>query len=91
MAWLELTWTGLHIAFSPNACVAVTLDSDGHMQLRAMEHSFGSTEGLYDESMYLPDGLSGHFYEIKILTEACRQSFRGHCGFDIGIQSRMWR
>ncbi|KAI2769069.1 hypothetical protein DTO012A8_5909 [Penicillium roqueforti] len=45
-----LETSGLHIAFSPNACVAVTLDSDGHMQLRAMEHSFGSTEGLYDEN-----------------------------------------
>ncbi|KAK4862286.1 hypothetical protein LT330_003424 [Penicillium expansum] len=47
-----LETSGLHIAFSPNACVAVTLDIDGHMQLRVMEHSFGSTEGLYDENNF---------------------------------------
>ncbi|OQE94703.1 hypothetical protein PENNAL_c0003G03368 [Penicillium nalgiovense] len=46
-----LETSGLHIAFSPNACVAVTLDADGHVQLRVMEHSFGSTEGLYDETI----------------------------------------
>ncbi|KAJ5135801.1 Mediator complex subunit Med16 [Penicillium bovifimosum] len=44
--------SGLHIAFSPNSCIAAVLDSDGQMQLRAMEHSFGSTEGLYDESNF---------------------------------------
>ncbi|KAJ5275220.1 Mediator complex subunit Med16 [Penicillium chrysogenum] len=47
-----LETSGLHIAFSPNACVAVTLDVDGHVQLRVMEHSFGSTEGLYDENNF---------------------------------------
>ncbi|KGO75909.1 Mediator complex, subunit Med16 [Penicillium italicum] len=47
-----LETSGLHIAFSPNACVAATLDIDGHMQLRVMEHSFGSTEGLYDENNF---------------------------------------
>ncbi|QQK46771.1 Mediator complex, subunit Med16 [Penicillium digitatum] len=47
-----LETSGLHIAFSPNACVAVTLDIDGNMQLRVMEHSFGSTEGLYDENNF---------------------------------------
>ncbi|OGE56422.1 hypothetical protein PENARI_c003G08846 [Penicillium arizonense] len=44
--------SGLNIAFSPNSCVAVTLDSDGQMQLRVMGHSFGSTDGLYDETKF---------------------------------------
>ncbi|OQD89518.1 hypothetical protein PENANT_c002G09063 [Penicillium antarcticum] len=44
--------SGLHLAFSPNSCVAVTLDSDGNMQLRVMVHSFGSTDGLYDETKF---------------------------------------
>ncbi|KAJ5329439.1 Mediator complex subunit Med16 [Penicillium brevicompactum] len=44
--------SGLHITFSPNSCVAVTLDSDGQTQLRVMEHSFGSTEGAYDENRF---------------------------------------
>ncbi|CAG8362433.1 unnamed protein product [Penicillium salamii] len=44
--------SGLHITFSPNSCVAVTLDSDGQTQLRVMEHSFGSTEVAYDENKF---------------------------------------
>ena len=55
------------------------------MQLRVMEHSFGSTGGLYDESMCFPDHLLGHLHGITILTETCRQFFRGHRGLDIGI------
>ncbi|CAG8331554.1 unnamed protein product [Penicillium salamii] len=52
--------SGLHITFSPNSCVAVTLDSDGQTQLRVMEHSFGSTEGVYDESMCFQSWFSDH-------------------------------
>ncbi|CAL5871048.1 uncharacterized protein PFLUO_LOCUS5292 [Penicillium psychrofluorescens] len=43
---------GLYTCFSPNACLCVSLDSEGQIQLRAMEHSFGSTGGLYDESKF---------------------------------------
>ncbi|KAJ6112846.1 hypothetical protein N7512_008170 [Penicillium capsulatum] len=43
---------GLSITFSPNGCVAVVLDADGQLQLRLMEHSFGSNGGLYDESKF---------------------------------------
>lgn len=43
---------GLAISFSPNACAAATLDVEGQPQLRLMEHSFGSSGGLYDESKF---------------------------------------
>ncbi|KAF3385576.1 Mediator of RNA polymerase II transcription subunit 16 [Penicillium rolfsii] len=43
---------GLAIAFSPNSCAAVALDSEGQPRLRWMEHSFGSSDGLYDESKF---------------------------------------
>lgn len=43
---------GLAISFSPNSCAAVTLDVEGQPQLRLMEHSFGSTGSLYDESKF---------------------------------------
>lgn len=43
---------GIAISFSPNSCAAVTLDSDGQTHLRLMEHSFGSTGDLYDESKF---------------------------------------
>ncbi|KAJ5656015.1 hypothetical protein N7507_007965 [Penicillium longicatenatum] len=47
---------GISIAFSPNACVAVTLDAEGQIHMRSMEHPFGSNDGLYDDSMdYLSD------------------------------------
>ncbi|KKK26961.1 mediator of RNA polymerase II transcription subunit 16 [Aspergillus rambellii] len=42
--------SGLHISFSPSACVAVSLDSEGHTHLRVMEHSYGAESGLYDEN-----------------------------------------
>lgn len=42
----------LDINFSPNACAAVTLDLEGQPRLRLMEHSFGSSGGLYDESRF---------------------------------------
>ncbi|KAF7719404.1 Uncharacterized protein PECH_004899 [Penicillium ucsense] len=43
---------GLSIAFSPNSCAAVVLDCEGQPQLRWMEHNFGSSGGLYDESKF---------------------------------------
>ncbi|KAJ5880877.1 Mediator of RNA polymerase II transcription subunit 16 [Penicillium subrubescens] len=43
---------GLAIAFSPNSCAAVALDSEGQPRLRWMEHTFGSSGGLYDESKF---------------------------------------
>lgn len=43
---------GFSISFSPNSCAAVALDVEGQPQLRLMEHSFGSTGGLYDESKF---------------------------------------
>ena len=46
-----MTQIGLSIAFSPNSCAAVSLDSEGQPRLRWMEHTFGSSGGLYDESM----------------------------------------
>ena len=48
---IQLTCLGVSVAFSPNSCTAVALDAEGHVQLRLMEHSFGSNGGLYDESM----------------------------------------
>ncbi|KAJ9358238.1 hypothetical protein DTO027B9_2429 [Paecilomyces variotii] len=44
--------SGIHISFSPNACLAVVLDADWQMRLRTMEHSFGAEEGLYDDSKF---------------------------------------
>ncbi|KAL4782995.1 mediator of RNA polymerase II transcription subunit 16 [Aspergillus varians] len=44
--------SGLHISFSPSACVAVGLDSDGQTHLRVMEHSYGAESGHYDESKF---------------------------------------
>ena len=40
---------GLHISFSPSACVAVMLDSEGQMQLRLMVHSYGAENDLFDQ------------------------------------------
>lgn len=45
-----LSFIGLHISFSPNACLAVVLDGEWQMRLRLMEHSLGAEEGLFDES-----------------------------------------
>ncbi|KAL2817830.1 mediator complex, subunit Med16 [Aspergillus granulosus] len=42
--------SGLHISFSPSACVAVGLDSDGQTHLRIMQHSYGEENGFYDEN-----------------------------------------
>lgn len=44
--------TGLHMAFSPNACAAVMLDAEGQTQLRLTEHTYGAEGGLHDESKY---------------------------------------
>ncbi|EYE91177.1 mediator of RNA polymerase II transcription subunit 16 [Aspergillus ruber CBS 135680] len=44
--------SGLQISFSPSACGAVMLDSEGQMQLRLMEHSYGAENGLFDESKF---------------------------------------
>ncbi|CAK45284.1 uncharacterized protein An08g02480 [Aspergillus niger] len=41
---------GQHVSFSPSACAAVMLDSDGQTHLRVMEHSYGAENGLYDEN-----------------------------------------
>ncbi|KAA8652069.1 mediator of RNA polymerase II transcription subunit 16 [Aspergillus tanneri] len=41
---------GLHVDFSPSGCVAMMLDSDGQVQLRVMEHSYGAEDGLPDEN-----------------------------------------
>lgn len=83
---LKLTSLGLNIAFSPNSCVAVTLDSDGQMQLRVMGHSFGSTEGLYDESMCCPEPI-----RLTELTETHSQILRRRCCFDGGILPWLWK
>lgn len=40
----------IHTCFSPSACAAVGLDSDGQIHLRIMEHSYGAENGHYDES-----------------------------------------
>jgi mediator of RNA polymerase II transcription subunit 16 len=40
------------MSFSPSACVAVGLDSDGQTLLRVMQHSYGEENGFYDESMW---------------------------------------
>ncbi|KAL4879567.1 mediator of RNA polymerase II transcription subunit 16 [Aspergillus karnatakaensis] len=44
--------SGLHISFSPGACIAVSLDSDGQTHLRIMEHSYGAEGGHYDENKF---------------------------------------
>lgn len=41
---------GISIAFSPNACASVSLDSEGQAKLRVMEHNFGSNGEIFDES-----------------------------------------
>lgn len=41
---------GLSIAFSPNTCASVSLDSEGQPRLRLMEHTFGSSGEIFDES-----------------------------------------
>ena len=43
---------GLHISFSPSACVAAMLDSEGQMQLRLMEHSYGAENGAFEEDKF---------------------------------------
>lgn len=43
---------GVSISFSPSSCAAITLDVEGQPRLRLMEHSFGSSGGLYDESKF---------------------------------------
>ncbi|BCS25797.1 mediator of RNA polymerase II transcription subunit 16 [Aspergillus puulaauensis] len=42
----------VHIGFSPSACAAVGLDSDGQIHLRIMEHSYGAENGHYDENKF---------------------------------------
>ncbi|KAL4941327.1 hypothetical protein BDV06DRAFT_229775 [Aspergillus oleicola] len=44
--------SGIHISFSPNACVVVGLDSDGQAHLRVMQHSYGAENGHYDENKF---------------------------------------
>ncbi|KAJ5898231.1 Mediator complex subunit Med16 [Penicillium tannophilum] len=43
---------GIAIAFSPNACVAVTLDAEGQTHMRSMYHPFGTNDGLFDDSKF---------------------------------------
>lgn len=42
---------GIHIDFSPSGCLAATLNGDGQVQLRGMQHSYGVENEGYDESM----------------------------------------
>lgn len=70
---------GLSTAFSSNGCAAVLLNAEGQMQLRLMEHSFGSTGDLYDESK-IPDA-SRSFPFI----DAFRQIRGRNCCFDTGV------
>ncbi|KAK2777293.1 mediator complex subunit [Emmonsiellopsis sp. PD_33] len=44
--------SGLHIAFSPNGCLAVVIDGDWQLHLRHMEHSFGAEDGLYNDGKF---------------------------------------
>ncbi|KAL3480222.1 mediator of RNA polymerase II transcription subunit 16 [Aspergillus californicus] len=44
--------SGLHISFSPSACIAVGLDSDGQTHLRVLQHSYGAETGYYDENKF---------------------------------------
>lgn len=46
----DLSIIAVHIGFSPSACAAVGLDSEGQIHLRIMEHSYGAENGHYDES-----------------------------------------
>ncbi|PYH92172.1 mediator of RNA polymerase II transcription subunit 16 [Aspergillus ellipticus CBS 707.79] len=46
------TAAGQHISFSPSACAAVMLDSDGQTHLRVVEHSYGAENDLYDENKF---------------------------------------
>ncbi|KAI9368032.1 mediator complex, subunit Med16 [Aspergillus egyptiacus] len=47
-----LETSGLHMSFSPSACVAVSLDGDGQTHIRVMEHSYGAESGYYDENKF---------------------------------------
>jgi mediator of RNA polymerase II transcription subunit 16 len=40
---------GLHVAFSQSGCAAASIDFDGRLHLRAMEHCFGAEDGLYND------------------------------------------
>ncbi|KAL2785045.1 mediator of RNA polymerase II transcription subunit 16 [Aspergillus keveii] len=44
--------SAIHMSFSPSACVAVGLDSDGQTHLRVMQHSYGEENGFYDENKF---------------------------------------
>ncbi|PKY07581.1 mediator of RNA polymerase II transcription subunit 16 [Aspergillus campestris IBT 28561] len=43
---------GLHIDFSPSGCLAATLNGDGQVQLRGMQHSYGVENEGYDENKF---------------------------------------
>ncbi|KJF61295.1 RNA polymerase II Mediator complex subunit Sin4, variant 1 [Coccidioides immitis RS] len=40
------------ISFSPNGCLAVTLDEDSELHLHVMEHSFGIEHGMYNDEQF---------------------------------------
>lgn len=80
---------GLHISFSPSACVAVMLDSEGDMQLRLMEHSYGAEDGAFDEAKFSSAiaaltlafcrGCGSDINTDDILTVVIRQLSPGQC------------
>ncbi|KAJ5946495.1 Mediator complex subunit Med16 [Penicillium verhagenii] len=43
---------GVSIAFSPNTCAAMVLDSEGQTHIKSMEHPFGASDGLFDDSKF---------------------------------------
>lgn len=81
---------GLHTSFSPNCCGAVMLDSEGQVQLRLMEHSYGAQGDSFDESMYFhvssmshvcsADSLPGKF---SAAIASLALAFCRACGSDI--------
>lgn len=83
----QLIVIGIHISFSPNACVAVMLDSEGQIQLRLMEHSYGAENGLYDE------GRFNHSSDTVVLDliQPYRQILCRHCSTYAGILSGLWK
>ncbi|KAM5439122.1 Mediator of RNA polymerase II transcription subunit 16 [Microsporum canis] len=45
---------GVHISFSPSGCIAASLDEKSQVQIRIMEHSFGTEEdGLFNDGKFM--------------------------------------
>jgi mediator of RNA polymerase II transcription subunit 16 len=49
---LRMFIIGLHVAFSQSGSAAASIDFDGRLHLRAMEHSFGAEDGLYNDGLW---------------------------------------